>query len=61
MTVFNSCLQETWSCSSLKICIIAGSVILPTFYLATWVSLAGRDRISVVNETHLSWLEAGGC
>ena len=35
-------------------------VILPTFYLAPWVSPVGCDRISVIHKTQLYWLQARG-
>ena len=35
-------------------------VILPTFYLAPWVSTVGCDRISVIHKKQLYWLEARG-
>lgn len=55
MMLFNSCLQETYSCPSLKICNYCRKL-----YLAMCITLVGCDGISVIHKTVLSWLEARG-
>lgn len=53
--LFHSCLQETYSCPSLKICNYCRKL-----YLAMCITLVGCDGISVIHKTVLCWLEARG-